>query len=36
MQAVWVNRGGDPFVTYGPRPDLEVESFHGLADELGV
>lgn len=36
MQAVWVNRGGDPFVTYGPQPDLEVESFHGLADELGL
>jgi 2-haloacid dehalogenase len=36
MQAVWVNRDGGPFVTYGPRPDLEVESFHELADELGV
>jgi 2-haloacid dehalogenase len=36
MQAVWVNRDGGPFVTYGPRPDLEVESFLEFADELGV
>jgi len=36
MQAVWVNRDGGPFVTYGPRPDLEVSSFLEFADELGV
>jgi 2-haloacid dehalogenase len=36
MQAVWVNRDGDPFVTYGPQPDLAVESFLEFADELSV
>jgi 2-haloacid dehalogenase len=36
MQGVWVNRGGGPWTTYGPEPDLEVDSFHGLADELGL
>jgi 2-haloacid dehalogenase len=36
MQGVWVNRDGGPWPTYGPEPGLEVDSFHGLADELGV
>jgi 2-haloacid dehalogenase len=36
MQGVWVNRDDAPWTTYGPEPHLEVNSFHGLADELGV
>jgi len=36
MQGVWVNRDGGPWTPYGPEPDLEIDSFHGLADVLGV
>jgi 2-haloacid dehalogenase len=36
MQGVWVNRDGGPWTPYGPEPDLEIDSFHGLADALGV
>ena len=36
MQGVWVNRDGGPWPTYGPEPNLEIDSFHGLADELGL
>jgi len=34
MQGVWINRGGDPWEQFGPQPDLTVETFHELADEL--
>ena len=36
MQGVWVKRDGGPWTPYGPEPDLEIDSFHGLADVLGV
>jgi 2-haloacid dehalogenase len=36
MQAVWVNRDGGSFVTYGPQPDVEVASFLEFADKLNV
>jgi 2-haloacid dehalogenase len=36
MQGVWVNRDDDPWVRFDGEPDLEVGSFHDLADELGV
>lgn len=36
MYGVRLDRTGEPWGTYGPEPDLTVESFHELADALGV
>jgi len=36
MQGVWVDRKGTPWEPFGGGPDLVVETFHELADELGV
>ena len=36
MQGVWLNRTGDPWDGFAPDPDLVVDSFHVVADELGV
>jgi len=35
-QGVWVDRKGTPREPFGDSPDLVVETFHDLADELGV
>jgi 2-haloacid dehalogenase len=35
MQAVWVDRENGVWTPYGPEPDLEIASFHDLADRLG-
>jgi hypothetical protein len=34
MQGVWLDRGGDPWGTFGPEPDLRVERLHEIADIL--
>jgi len=36
MQGVWVDRKASPWETFGGAPDLTIESFHELADELDV
>lgn len=36
LQGVWVDRKGDPWVRFDGEPDLTIETFHDLADELGV
>ncbi len=36
MQGAWLDRGNDPWGSFGGDPDLRIESFHDLADELGV
>ncbi|WP_227356806.1 haloacid dehalogenase type II [Haladaptatus salinisoli] len=36
MQGVWANRKGKPWEPFGDEPDLTVESFHELAEELGA
>ncbi|WP_101297347.1 haloacid dehalogenase type II [Halegenticoccus soli] len=36
MQGVWVDRKGTPWEPFGDAPDLTVETFHDLADELGA
>ncbi|MFC6730983.1 MULTISPECIES: haloacid dehalogenase type II [unclassified Haladaptatus] len=36
MQGVWVDRKGTPYETFGGEPDLTIETFYDLADELGV
>ena len=36
MQGVRVDRKGDPWEPFGGDPDLTVETFHELADELEV
>ena len=36
MQGVWVDRKGDPWEPFDGDPDLTVETFHELAEELGV
>jgi len=36
MQGVWVDRKGTPWEPFGDEPDLTVETFHDLANELGV
>ncbi|MFB6113958.1 MAG: haloacid dehalogenase type II [Halodesulfurarchaeum sp.] len=36
MQGVWLDRGNDPWGEFDGDPDLRIESFHDLADELGV
>ncbi len=36
MQGVWLNRTNQPMHPYGSPPDLEIDSLHALADELGV
>jgi 2-haloacid dehalogenase len=36
MQAVWVDRKGTPYETFGDDPDLTVETFDELAEALGV
>lgn len=36
MQGVWADRKGDPWVRFDGEPDLTIETFHDLADELGV
>ncbi|MFD1599654.1 haloacid dehalogenase type II [Halobellus rarus] len=36
MQGVWVDRKGTPWEPFDGEPDLAVESFHELADALGV
>ena len=34
MQGVWVDRKGDPPETFGPEPDLTIESFYDLTAAL--
>jgi 2-haloacid dehalogenase len=34
MQGVWVDRKGDPPETFGPEPDLTIETFHDLVAAL--
>lgn len=36
MQAVWVDRKGTPYETFGDDPDLTIETFDELAAALGV
>ena len=36
MQGVWIDRKSTPWEPFDGRPDLAVESFHELADALGV
>jgi len=36
MQSAWVDRKASPWEPFGPEPDLTVETFYDLADELGV
>lgn len=36
MQAVWVNRAGNPWETFNGEPDLEIESLTELADEMNI
>ncbi|WP_436926053.1 haloacid dehalogenase type II [Halosimplex amylolyticum] len=36
MQGVWVDRKGSPQETFGPEPDLTIETFDELAAALGV
>lgn len=36
MQGAWVNRKDLPEEQFGARPDITVDTFHDLADELGV
>ncbi|EMA43700.1 haloacid dehalogenase type II [Halococcus saccharolyticus] len=36
MQGVWVDRKGSPWDPFDGDPDLTIETFHDLADELGV
>ena len=36
MQGVWIDRTGDPWDPWYPDPDLAIETFHELADALGV
>ena len=36
MQGVWVDRTGEPWDPWFPRPDLAVASLHDLADALDV
>ena len=36
MQGAWVDRKGSPWDTFDGDPDLIVESFYNLADELGA
>jgi 2-haloacid dehalogenase len=36
MQSAWVDRKDTPWEPFGPEPDLTVETFYDLADELGV
>ncbi|WP_049900707.1 haloacid dehalogenase type II [Halococcus agarilyticus] len=36
MQGVWVDRKGSPWDPFDGDPNLTIETFHDLADELGV
>ena len=36
MQGVWVDRKGTPYEPFDGDPDLTIETFYALADELGV
>ena len=36
MQGVWIDRKGTPWEPFDGEPDLTIESFYALADELGV
>jgi 2-haloacid dehalogenase len=36
MQSAWVDRKDTPWEPFGPEPDLTIETFYDLADELGV
>jgi 2-haloacid dehalogenase len=36
MQGVWVDRKGSPWDPFDREPDYTIETFHDLADELGV
>ncbi|MEM4782351.1 MAG: haloacid dehalogenase type II [Halalkalicoccus sp.] len=36
MQGVWVDRKGTPWEPFGVEPDLTIETFYELAEELGV
>ncbi|EMA55178.1 MULTISPECIES: haloacid dehalogenase type II [Halococcus] len=36
MQGVWVDRKGSPWDSFDGDPDCTIETFHDLADELGV
>ena len=36
MQGVWADRKGSPWDPFDGDPDLTIETFHDLADELGV
>jgi len=36
MQGAWVDRKGTPWEPFGGEPNLTIETFYELADELGV
>lgn len=36
MQGVWLDRGGDGWPSFGPRPSLAVDSIDALCDRLGA
>ncbi|MHB9287418.1 haloacid dehalogenase type II [Halobacteriales archaeon Cl-PHB] len=36
MQGAWLDRGNDPWGTFDGDPDLQAETFHDVADALGV
>jgi 2-haloacid dehalogenase len=36
MQGIWINRQNTIWGPYETQPDLTIETFHDLADELGV
>ena len=36
MQGVWADRKGSPWDPFDGEPDYTIETFHDLADELGV
>jgi len=36
MQGAWLDRGNDPWGTFDGDPDLAIETFHDLADAMGV
>jgi 2-haloacid dehalogenase len=36
MQGVWINRSGNDWEDLLKEPDLEVETFHELADQFGI
>ena len=34
MQGIWLKRGEKPWEAFGPEPDLTIDSFYELAEEL--